>query len=235
MPDENPLKRDIVARVERLPSAGAPMPLEDGQPPPRPDREALSQGIGAAKALLIDLARRFEVDLAGNGAADRVRPEPAPDEPPPPEAEQQAAGEPAARPPTRAQATGDRPAKAAGQFPPDRRPRRPAKAPAVAGKASQAAFGKPSVAEHHQVEGLAAIAPRSGPSTMTSSAFWSLMDRWQVADAEALRLIGHPGGLTKKGTRPRSKMVGGEVVAFLGLKEIDTVLIPLDISPSRWL
>ncbi len=70
---------------------------------------------------------------------------------------------------------------------------------------------------------------------MTSSAFWSLMDRWQVADAEALRLIGHPGGLTKKGTRPRSKMVGGEVVAFLGLKEIDTVLIPLDISPSRWL
>ena len=61
------------------------------------------------------------------------------------------------------------------------------------------------------------------------------MDRWKIADIEALALIGHEGGLTKKGTRPRFKLVDGEVDAFLGLQEIETAMAPLQLDPSRWL
>ena len=61
------------------------------------------------------------------------------------------------------------------------------------------------------------------------------MDRWEVADTEALRLVGHSGGLTKKGTRPRFKLDGDEVEAFLGLQEIDTAVDALKLRPSAWL
>ena len=30
------------------------------------------------------------------------------------------------------------------------------------------------------------------------AAFWTLMDRWRIDDLQALALIGHEGGLTKK-------------------------------------
>ena len=61
------------------------------------------------------------------------------------------------------------------------------------------------------------------------------MDRWEVADTDALRLVGHPGGLTKKGTRPRFKLDGDETEAFLALQEIDTALDALKLRPSSWL
>ncbi len=77
--------------------------------------------------------------------------------------------------------------------------------------------------------------PRARPGSVSSAVFWSLMDRWEVADTEALRLVGHPGGLTKKGTRPRFKLDGDEVEAFLGLQEIDTALDALKLHPPSWL
>ncbi len=61
------------------------------------------------------------------------------------------------------------------------------------------------------------------------------MDRWEVADTEALQLIGHLGGLTKKGTRPRFKLSAEESEAFWGLQEIDNALVPLRLEPHEWI
>ncbi len=77
--------------------------------------------------------------------------------------------------------------------------------------------------------------PGARPGSISSTVFWSLMDRWEVADTDALRLVGHPGGLTKKGTRPRFKLGGDEIEVFLGLQEIDTALDALKLRPSSWL
>ncbi|MCI0755758.1 hypothetical protein [Teichococcus vastitatis] len=38
------------------------------------------------------------------------------------------------------------------------------------------------------------------PADLTSSAFWTLLDRWQVPDDPALELLGHGSGLTRKNT-----------------------------------
>jgi len=76
-----------------------------------------------------------------------------------------------------------------------------AKRPSNRSQATDAA-GDPASAAGRQ------DAPRQvvhqGPHDYTSTVFWALMDRWKLSDVEALNLIGHPGGLTKKGTRPRA-------------------------------
>jgi hypothetical protein len=41
------------------------------------------------------------------------------------------------------------------------------------------------------------------PSKLTTKAFWPLIDKWQIADEKALRLLGHEGRLTSTGKRPR--------------------------------
>jgi hypothetical protein len=61
------------------------------------------------------------------------------------------------------------------------------------------------------------------------------MDAWKLNDLEALALIGHPGGLTKKGTRPRFRLTGAEAERFRYLREIDEGLKPLGIAPAKWL
>jgi hypothetical protein len=61
------------------------------------------------------------------------------------------------------------------------------------------------------------------------------MDRWSIPDIPALELIGHLGGLTKKGTRPRFRLVGEEVDMLRGLQEIDAALVPLQLDPRNWL
>ena len=61
------------------------------------------------------------------------------------------------------------------------------------------------------------------------------MDRWKVADPLALALIGHRGGLTKKGTRPRFRVVGSEARLFSYLREIDAALVPLKREPAQWI
>ena len=82
----------------------------------------------------------------------------------------------------------------------------------------------------------------SGPPLTTprepdrpSAAFWSLMARWKVPDLAALALIGHPGGLTKKGTRPRFRVAGEEATLFSFLQEIDSGLQLLGTAPDIWL
>ena len=72
-------------------------------------------------------------------------------------------------------------------------------------------------------------------SSFPSAAFWSLMDQWGVGDLEALRLIGHAGGLTKKGTRPRFRLQDDEAHAYAALRALDRALVTLGLDPKRWL
>ncbi len=78
------------------------------------------------------------------------------------------------------------------------------------------------------------IAPAAaGP--VGAAPFWSLMDRWAVDDAQALRLIGHAGGLTKKGMRPRFRLAGAEASQFRLLQQIDADLGSASLRPAEWL
>ena len=61
------------------------------------------------------------------------------------------------------------------------------------------------------------------------------MDRWQVDDLTALALVGHERTLTKKGERPRFRLVGPEAAAFAVLREIDATLTLASQDPGRWL
>jgi hypothetical protein len=61
------------------------------------------------------------------------------------------------------------------------------------------------------------------------------MDRWRLEDLAALDLIGHPGGLSKKGTRPRFRLQGEEAHIFGLLREIDAALVALGAPPDVWL
>lgn len=70
---------------------------------------------------------------------------------------------------------------------------------------------------------------------VTSVAFWTLMDRWQVDDLTALALVGHERKLTRKGERPRFRLVGSEAAAFAVLREIDATLTLASQDPGRWL
>jgi hypothetical protein len=63
------------------------------------------------------------------------------------------------------------------------------------------------------------------------------MDRWQVPDepALALALLGHAGGLTRKGTRPRFKLTPAEAEVLQLMQGIDAGLSRLAQDPARWL
>ena len=72
-------------------------------------------------------------------------------------------------------------------------------------------------------------------ASVPSAAFWTLMDRWQVPDLDALALLGHAGGLTRKGTRPRFRLQGSEAARYAGLRALDQALEGLSLDPRRWL
>jgi hypothetical protein len=61
------------------------------------------------------------------------------------------------------------------------------------------------------------------------------VERWKVPDPEALKLIGHQGGMTKNGTRPRFRVTGQEAEIFGYLREIDASLAPLMNDPGAWM
>lgn len=72
-------------------------------------------------------------------------------------------------------------------------------------------------------------------SSVASTAFWALMDRWRIGDEDALALIGHAGGLTRKGTRPRFRLQDEEAARYASLHRLDTVLTTLGLKPADWL
>ncbi len=112
--------------------------------------------------------------------------------------------------------------------------------------------GKP--APHAKSDRADAVRPRRDPSGSTaldaspqgdgrggtvhdvpSTAFWALMDRWRVADLDALALLGHAGGLTRKGTRPRFRLQDEESARYAALRRLDAALDALGLDPGDWL
>jgi hypothetical protein len=71
--------------------------------------------------------------------------------------------------------------------------------------------------------------------SISSKLFWDLVDRWQVPDTDALALIGHEGGLTRKGTRPRFTLKGEETRRFANLAAIERLLIDIEGEAGPWL
>ena len=69
----------------------------------------------------------------------------------------------------------------------------------------------------------------------SSKLFWSLIDRWQVPDEEALALLGHAGGLTGRGTRPRFTLDAAEAHRLANLLAIDRLLTDIGGEPGAWL
>ena len=61
------------------------------------------------------------------------------------------------------------------------------------------------------------------------------MDRWAVRDEQSLRLLGHPGGLTRTGGRPRFTLTPEEVRRLGCLREIGTALELLFGDAGPWL
>ena len=61
------------------------------------------------------------------------------------------------------------------------------------------------------------------------------MDRWRVADETALRLLGHEGGLTLQGKRPRFALTSEQAHRLTNLLAIDRLLTDLFGEDAAWL
>ncbi|MEA2729976.1 MAG: hypothetical protein QOD93_4262 [Acetobacteraceae bacterium] len=68
----------------------------------------------------------------------------------------------------------------------------------------------------------------------TSATLWSLMDRWQIPDEEALELVGFEGKLPTTSRRPRFKLSPEQERTVSTLPEIDTALSAAGFDGS-WL
>jgi len=75
---------------------------------------------------------------------------------------------------------------------------------------------------------------RTSPPSITGAAFWELMDRWEVPNEPALRLIAGPP-LTKTGKRPRFRLTGEQAERFVLLREIDRHAAAIFGTTSMWL
>ncbi|WP_370765160.1 hypothetical protein, partial [Teichococcus vastitatis] len=204
----NPLRQ----RLQEL-EAAVPvreMLRQDGRLEPASQGAAPPQPLLQAGALLRQLCEVFGVDPEGDEPAARA----APLRPEPPKAPAPPAKPPPPPPPLRVVASG------AGSMATGRgKVRQPADRPAAP---------RP-VRRQTKTEAPAA---RAG---LTSGSFWALMDRWQVPDEPALALLGHAGGLTRKGTRPRFKLAPAEAEALQLMQGIDAGLSRLAQDPAQWL
>ncbi len=79
-----------------------------------------------------------------------------------------------------------------------------------------------------------AVVPPPVPA-ITTKAFWPLMDRWGVDDETALRLLGHKGGLTSTGKRPRFTLSAEEARRLEYLNEIGASLELMFGEAGDWL
>ena len=213
-------KNPIRARLEELAGAfhhdrGL---LLDGCLPKAPDETALLDHTERAVALLDYLSKHFEVDLGSEepaGAVSPVRFIPVPERSAPLASQADVPlPVPAQRKPTRRKKPDDGASNPAN---PISKPKR--------GKVPAAAASSPS---------LVPVPPPSA-SQVSSTVFWSLMDRWGVSDLDALALLGHAGGLTQKGTRPRFKLSKAENEMMAQLQDIDAALDTLELEPRQWL
>lgn len=61
------------------------------------------------------------------------------------------------------------------------------------------------------------------------------MDRWGVPDEQALKLLGHPGGLTSTGKRPRFTLSEAEARRLGYLREVGANLELMFGEAGAWL
>jgi hypothetical protein len=198
--------------------AGDPSTAEE----PRPDREELpEQDVKPAVSTAGISARRPRHQ--SSASAPKPEPEPAV------AGKQLAKAVIVRRKPPRQPPKGDRRA-----LPPLKSIIKPpsAKKPSNQSQATDAASDPANAAVGH---GVSEQAVHHGSHDYPSTVFWALMDRWKLSDAEALDLIGHPGGLTKKGTRPRFRVVGEEARLFGQLQEIESALSLLAADTAAWM
>jgi hypothetical protein len=225
IPNENPLKL-VLARVAKLAQPPDTFDVQaDGSLGQTFDRELFRQNLAAVRELIQDLASRFGVDLSGDESAKYAEPLRPP-------------AIPAAKPRDAKQAN-PAPARALPTTEDHSSPTvvkpRIAKGPSRPIALQDTRSKKQEEAKTGKVEGRSPIEVAPGGAKLTSSAFWALVDRWQIPDLGALQLIGHGGGLSKKGTRPRFKLLGEEVEMVKLLLEIDSALSTLGLDPRSWL
>jgi hypothetical protein len=68
----------------------------------------------------------------------------------------------------------------------------------------------------------------------SSATFWTLMERWQVPDDQALELIAYEGKLPTTGKRPRFKLSSTQAEIVSSLVEIDIALTAAGMD-AEWL
>ena len=78
------------------------------------------------------------------------------------------------------------------------------------------------------------IPPLPFSGTMTSRAFWQMVDRLQIPDADALELIDYPGRIGASGKRPRFRLSTRQTRLAAYLPEIETALYKIGETPA-WL
>lgn len=211
------------ARLQALEVAANRQPglLPGGTLPEAPDNAALRDGIERAGDVLYALTEHFDVALDSDepaGDASALRRAPAAE---PPRPVDQPAPKAAPKTAPRPQPDGSNPSARVIPVP----PRRPSDA-----TKSRPAKVKPTAPAPPVASGKLAPSKR-----VASTVFWGLMERWGVADLDALVLLGHPGGLTQKGTRPRFKLSDAENDRMAQLQDIDAALQSLGLKAQAWL
>ncbi|MFL5286629.1 MAG: hypothetical protein ACJ8AW_38060 [Rhodopila sp.] len=259
IPRENPLQPELLAIDVLLDDAADQRVLPNGRPEPSAGMNSIVDALDRLDDALETVVNAFGVDLAGQGPATRAEPIR------PPEPEDEAAvteAEPHYDEPSQpASVVSAKPPRRRGRsWRPERDdmgadealPEKPVivgtassdKGRKVGRKATQAGDQAPKgrKARPGRASAGAEVArsgPVLGPTTRsqdyTSTAFWALMDHWKLSDTEALELIGHAGGLTRKGTRPRFTVAGTEAEIFGHLREIEAALAPLTKDPGAWM
>lgn len=207
LPDANTMKPALVSLWRDAQRSS--LPGRDGTPPVFWEQAALATALEALRDATEEAAHHFGVRPDDVEAARTDEP-PRAEVPPPPEPPRPERGPRNATPGTASSPAGRR-----------KRSRAPA--------TPEAPASPPADVPQH---GPAMRAPR-GP--VSSSVFWLLVDRWKLGDLEALDLLGHAGGLTKKGTRPRFRLQGAEVERLGDLRTVDEALATLGIAPADWL
>ncbi len=224
VPDENPLKLALMRISKLMQQPTALTLLPDGHLPKKFDLEAFRSDVKNVRKLLLDMSGRFGVDLFGNGPAERAvaaRTEPVP-KPKQPGVRPKLRGVP---PASNIPRQDPKPSKT---VPPAKETRHP---PIFVSDTRP----KRHVLDAPQpVKRRSLIASSPNHKGITSATFWALMDRWQVSDLAALALIGHRGGLSKEGLRPRFKLVGEEAKMVYLAFEIDQTLRNIGLDPKMW-
>jgi hypothetical protein len=216
----NPLKPALL-QLNAVPEAPSLL-QRDGRLAEPPPAASVLEPLGTFAEALERFVQHCGVDLGGSGPADTADPlrlaVAAP--PPPPPA-------PIPKP---------RRTEAAQHQAPVGRPssgKTRSKAAAASPTPAASSTSQPEIPAAEAPE-PAAHSPRPG---LTSGIFWSLVDHWQLPDLDALQLIGHAGGLTQKGTRPRFKLSDGEAEAEVvsAMRALDDTLSQLSLEPAEWL